>query len=151
MLRCTFRTNVFPMVCPSSSLTPRPAIRVSRCRERPPMMVMSVTGKGSENERAQSIKRPLLARKSNGSRAVFGKVRGVGERGFTKIGRYISGFRHHPAHLFRGLSARFPAPQVNEQLAGQGYNGPFSSSNVGFRIQQDGLPFLDQVILGLIE
>ena len=110
-------------------------------------MVMSVTVKESENERAQPIKRPLPAKKSNGSRAVFRKVRGVGERGFTEIGRDASSFRHHPAHLFRGLSARFPAPQVNEQLAGKGYNGTFSSPDVGFRIQQDVLPFLDQVIL----
>ena len=54
----SFRENVFPTVWPSGLLTSRPAIRVSRSRERPPTMVLSVTVIKSENERAQPINRP---------------------------------------------------------------------------------------------
>ena len=56
--KSSFRENVFPTVWPSGLLTSRPAIRVSRSRERPPTMVLSVTVIESENERAQPINRP---------------------------------------------------------------------------------------------
>ena len=112
---------------------------------------VSVTVIGSENERAQSTKRPQTAKDCNGSRAVFRKVLWGAKDAFEPAVQRFKLLGHHPAQLFGGAPAGLPAPQVNEQLPGKGDDGPLARSPMGLGVEQHRAPLLDQVIVGLVE
>ena len=92
---------------------------------------VSVTVKGSENERAQPINRQRTAKKLPGSRAVFRKV-----LYWFKLHRATGlGRGHDPSQLLGGASASFPAPQINEQLPGKRNDRPLARPQVGFGVE----------------
>ena len=116
----------------------------------PPTKVVSVTVIRSENQRAQPINRPWGPRNCTG-RAPFsekfsGKLKSMG----ASRGRGL-GLGHHPAELLGGAPAGFPTPPVNEELPGKGDDGPFAGAAVGLGIEEDRFPFLDQIVMGLVE
>ena len=104
----------------------------------------------SRCERAQSINRSLKTRNLNGSRTAFGKEV---KRSFSSVNSRASllRFGHYPTKLFGRSSPGFPTSAIHQKLSGKGDNCPFSCARMRFGIVENESPFLQQVVVRLVE